>query len=140
MSVVGVASGVGLMLLGMPLPWALALFAFFFAFIPNIGPYIALLPAVLIGLMESPSMALYVTILYFGIQLVESYLLTPVIEKKMVSIPPALMLLWQVLMGTFAGIAGLFLATPILAALIVIVTELYVKDKLEKTTQLMKEV
>jgi predicted PurR-regulated permease PerM len=140
MLVVGIATGIGLMLLGVPLPWALALIAFFFAFIPNIGPYVALLPAVLIGLMESPNMALYVVILYFSIQLVESYMLTPIIEKKMVSIPPALMLLWQVLLGTFAGIAGLFLATPILAALMVLVTELYIKDKLEKPAQVIEEV
>lgn len=133
MSVVGVATGVGLMLLGMPLPWALALIAFLFAFVPNIGPYIALVPAVLIALMEGPNMALYVIILYFGIQILESYLLTPIIQKKMVAIPPALLLLWQVMLGIFAGIGGLFLATPILAAALVVIKELYVKDKLEAT-------
>lgn len=132
MAIVGIATGVGLTLMGMPMAWALALIAFLFAFIPNIGPYIALAPAVLIGLMQGNNMALYVLMLYFGIQIVESYLITPLIEKKMVSIPPALMLLWQVLMGIFAGIAGLFLATPVLAACMVLVQELYIKDKLEK--------
>lgn len=131
MSIVGIATGVGLMLLGMPLSWALALIAFSFAFIPNIGPYIALAPAVLIALMEGPNMALYVVILYFGIQIVESYFITPLIQKKMVDIPPALLLLWQVMFGLFAGITGLFLATPILAATMVLVKELYVRDKLE---------
>ena len=134
MSIVGIATGIGLMLLGMPLAWALALMAFLFAFIPNIGPYIALAPAVLIALMEGPDMALYVVILYFSIQIVESYLITPLIQKKMVNIPPALLLLWQVMFGLFAGIAGLFLATPILAATMVLVKELYVKDKLESNS------
>ncbi|MCG7857929.1 AI-2E family transporter [Flavihumibacter sediminis] len=135
MAIVGVATGIGLMLLGMPLPWALALIAFLFAFVPNIGPYLALAPALLIALMEGPNMALYVTILYFGIQIIESYLVTPLIQKKMLSIPPALSLLWQVLLGFFAGIGGLFIATPILATIIVLVQELYVKDKLENTTK-----
>ncbi len=132
MAVVGIASLIGLQLLNIPLPYALALIAALFSFIPNIGPYIALAPAVLIALLEGPEKALYVVILYFGIQIVESYAITPLIEKKLVSLPPGLTLLWMVLMGVLTGILGLILATPILAALIVIINELYVKDFLEK--------
>lgn len=76
-------------------------------------------------------MFIYVLILYFGIQIVESYLITPMIEKKMVHLPPALTLFWMVLLGVLTGILGLIMATPILAALIVIIEELYVKDYLE---------
>lgn len=64
------------------MPNALALIAGLFSFIPNVGTYLALAPALLIGFMEGPDKALYVAILYFGIQMIESYLITPLIEKK----------------------------------------------------------
>lgn len=131
MLVVGVFTAIGLEILGMPMPYALALIAALFSFIPNIGPYLALAPAVLIALMQGGNMYIYVLILYFGIQIVESYLITPMIEKKMVHLPPALTLFWLVLLGIVTGILGLILATPILAALIVIIEEFYVKDHLE---------
>lgn len=136
MAVVGICTGIGLQLLGIPLPYALALIAALLSFIPNIGPYLALAPALLIAFMSGPQDALYVLILYFAIQIVESYVVTPLIEKKIVAIPPALMLMWMVLFGIFAGILGLILATPILAAIIIIVKELYVKDYLEENRQI----
>ncbi len=138
MLIVGISTAIGLQLLGIPLPYALAFIAALFSFIPNIGPYLALAPAVLIGFMQGADKALYVAILYFSIQIVESYLVTPMIEKKMVSLPPALTLIWMVLMGVVAGILGLVLATPLLAALIVLVGELYVKDHLEKRNKIIE--
>lgn len=131
MLVVGVFTAIGLASLGMPMPYALALMAGLFSFIPNIGPYLALAPAVLIALLQGGNMFIYVLILYSGIQIVESYLITPMIEKKIVHLPPALTLFWLVLLGILTGILGLIMATPILAALIVIIGELYVKDNLE---------
>lgn len=131
MLVVGVFTAIGLEVLGMPMPYALALIAAIFSFIPNIGPYLALAPALLIALMQGGNMFIYVLILYFGIQIVESYFITPMIEKKMVQLPPALTLFWMVLLGILTGILGLIMATPILAALIVIIGELYVKDYVE---------
>lgn len=135
MLVVGVFTAIGLEILGMPMPYALALIAGLFSFIPNIGPYLALAPAILIALMQGGNMFVYVLILYFGIQIVESYLITPMIEKKMVQLPPALTLFWMVLLGILTGILGLIMATPILVALIVIIEELYVKDYLEENNE-----
>lgn len=131
MLIVGIFTAIGLVILGMPMPYALALIAALFSFIPNIGPYLALAPAILIALMQGGNMFIYVIILYFGIQIVESYIITPLIEKKMVQLPPALTLFWMVLLGLLTGILGLIMATPILAALVVIIKELYVKDYLE---------
>lgn len=127
MLVVGLATGIGLALLGVPMALILALIAAAFTFIPYIGPYLALVPAVLVGFLESSQMAMYITILYFSIQIVESYFITPMIEKKMVELPPALALFWQVLLGTVAGALGLLLASPILAALIVLIKETHIK-------------
>ncbi len=132
MAVVGVSSAIGLVLLDIPMPYALALIAAVFSFIPNIGPYLSLAPAVLVAFTQGADKALYVVILYFSIQIVESYLITPLIEKKMVSLPPALTLFWQIIMALMTGIIGIMLAAPILAAIMVIVGELYIKDYLEK--------
>lgn len=127
MAVVGVATGVGLALLGVPLALILAFIAAALTFIPYIGPYLALVPAVLVGLLDSPQTALYITILYFGIQMVESYFITPLIEKKMVELPPGLAIFWQVLLGITVGGLGLLLASPILACMMVVVEETYIK-------------
>ncbi|MCJ8165928.1 AI-2E family transporter [Pontibacter sp. E15-1] len=131
MVIVGVSAAIGYSLLGLPLAFALALIAFFLAFIPNVGPWVAGLPAVLVGLTVSPQMALYVVLLYGGIQMVESYLITPIIFQKTVNLPPALLLFFQVLLGILQGAMGLLLAAPILAVVMVVVNELYIKDVLE---------
>ncbi|PTX18503.1 putative PurR-regulated permease PerM [Pontibacter mucosus] len=131
MAIIGVSSAIGYSLIGLPLAFALALIAFFLAFIPNVGPWIAGVPAVLVGLTEGPQMALYVVLVYGGIQLVESYLITPIIFQKTVDMPPALLLFFQVLLGILQGALGLLLAAPILAVLMVWVQEFYVKDVLE---------
>lgn len=131
MAIIGVSSAIGYSLIGLPLALALALIAFFLAFIPNVGPWIAGVPAVLVGLTEGPQMALYVVLVYGGIQLVESYLITPIIFQKTVDLPPALLLFFQVLLGILQGALGLLLAAPILAVLMVWVQEFYVKDVLE---------
>lgn len=136
MAVVGILTAVGLQILGIPLPYALALVAALLCFIPNIGPYLGLVPAVLIAFLEGPEKALYVIILYTIIQLIETYMITPFIEKKMVSLLPALTILWMILVGLLTGVLGLILATPILVVMIVIIEELYVKDYLEKQNEI----
>ncbi|MER2997647.1 AI-2E family transporter [Pontibacter populi] len=131
MAIIGISSAIGYSLIGLPMAFALALIAFLFAFIPNIGPWLAGIPAVLIGLTQGPQMALYVILVYGGIQMVETYLITPIIFQKTVDLPPALLLFFQVLLGLVQGGLGLMLAAPILAVLMVVVKELYVKDVLK---------
>ncbi|WP_114779495.1 AI-2E family transporter [Botryobacter ruber] len=135
MAIIGVSTAIAYNLIGLPMAFALALIAFLFSFIPNIGPYIAAVPAVLVGLLEGPQMALTVILVYGGIQMVESWVITPIIFQKTVDLPPALLLFFQVLLGILQGALGLLLAAPILAVLMVVINELYVKDTLEKRGQ-----
>lgn len=130
MLVVGILSGVGLWILGIPMAIALAVFAGILSFIPNFGPLIALIPAVLVAFLQGPNQALYVVALYTGIQFVESNLLTPLIQKKMVEIPPALIIISQILLAVFTGGLGLILATPVMVGFMVLVKMLYVSDVL----------
>ncbi len=130
MTVVGLLTGIGLWLLGIPMVFALALLAFVFAFIPNIGPIIAAAPAVLVALTISPTKALHVALLYIGIQTVESYFVTPLIERKTVSLPPALTVAVQLVLGLLTGLLGVILAAPLTAAGMVLVRRIYVEDAL----------
>ncbi|GAA4778932.1 AI-2E family transporter [Olivibacter ginsenosidimutans] len=122
-------SFIGLTIIGVPMSLALAFLAGLLNFIPNFGPLIAMLPAVLIGFTESANTALLIALLYIAIQAIESNIVTPMIQNVMIKIPPALIIISQVLFGTLTGALGIILATPLLIVVIVIVDELYVKQQ-----------
>lgn len=130
MTIVGVLTALGLWLLGMPLVFALAFIAALLAFIPNIGPILSAVPAVLLGFTLSPATALYVALLYTGIQTLESYFITPFIERETVSLPPALTATVQLVLGLIIGIIGVMLAAPLTAVAIVLTQRIYVHDLL----------
>jgi predicted PurR-regulated permease PerM len=132
MLIVGILSWVGLAIMGVPLAFGLAIIAFFLDFIPNVGPILAAIPAMLIAFTISPVYSLYVAVLYFVIQSIESYIFVPIIFKKTVSISPVLTLMSIVFFGILAGALGVILATPLVAVIQKLVNELYVKDYLEK--------
>ncbi|HEY0844398.1 MAG TPA: AI-2E family transporter [Noviherbaspirillum sp.] len=136
MLVVGTVTGIGLTLLDVPLALALGVVAGLFDFIPYIGPIFAAVPAVLIAFSQSPTLALYVVILFAGVQMLEGYLLAPLIDRKMVSLPPALTITMQVLMGLAFGLIGIALATPLTAVIAVTIAMLYVEDVLDDQVEL----
>lgn len=119
----------GLTIIGVPMSLALAVMAGLLNFIPNFGPLIAMIPAVLIGLTISTNTALVIAGLYILIQAVESNIVTPMVQNAMIQIPPAMIIISQVLFGTLTGGLGVILATPLLAVVIVVVDELYVKKQ-----------
>ncbi|MDJ0365313.1 AI-2E family transporter [Hymenobacter sp. H14-R3] len=128
---VGVLTVVGLSFLGMPLAVALGLFAGLVTFIPNIGPVVSMVPALLLAFFNGgPHMALYVLLLYLAAQTLESAAVSPVLQQRLISLPPALILVGQLVIGSFTGLLGLTLATPIIAILTVLVKMLYVQDVL----------
>jgi predicted PurR-regulated permease PerM len=127
---IGVATWTGLQLLGIPLALILSVLAGVFSFIPNVGPVLAVVPAMLLGLLQSPSLALYVFLLYLGIQIVETYLLTPWLAHRTADLPPALTLVTQILLGVLFGGMGVIMAAPVTAAGIVLMRMVYVEDVL----------
>jgi predicted PurR-regulated permease PerM len=130
MVVIGIATAIGLWLLGVPLALLLGLIAALFNFIPNFGPLFALIPAVMLTLPDDPSKAVYVVILFLVLQNIEGYLLMPAIQRRAVDLPAAVTIVAQVLMGILAGGLGLALAAPLAAAVMVAVKMLYVEDTL----------
>jgi predicted PurR-regulated permease PerM len=130
MLIVGSLTGLGLWALGLPLVLVLALLATVLEFIPNIGPILAMIPAVLIAWMMSPMTAAYVLVLYFAIQQLESFFLTPLVVKKTVHLPPVLTIVSILAFAVLFGPMGVLLASPITAVLYVLVKMLYVEDVL----------
>jgi predicted PurR-regulated permease PerM len=120
----------GLALIGAPFAIALGLLAGLMEFVPYIGPFVAAVPAVLVGFADSPELALKVALLFLAIQMIESYALAPIIQHKAVHLPPAVILFAQVLMGAIIGALGVAVATPLAAAVMVAVSMLYVEDAL----------
>lgn len=135
MLLVGVLTTIGLAALGVPLALSLGIIAALLAFIPNFGPVLALLPAVLFALSQSPTKALYVLILYMAIQTIESYVITPLIDRETVALPPALTIFFQIFLGVLMGSLGLILASPLLAVILVLVKLLYIEDVLGGETE-----
>lgn len=128
MVIVGVFTTIGLWLLSIPMALTLGILAAILTFIPNIGPILAAIPAILVAFIQSPISAIYVISLYIAIQALESSIITPLIQKKMISQPPALVIFSQLIMGLLTGFLGLSLATPLLAALSVIIKKAYIEN------------
>ena len=128
MTLVGVLTFLGTWLIGLPYPLVLGVSAGLLDFIPFLGPVLAAVPAVLLALSSGGlSTVLWALVVYIVVQQLEGNLFQPLIQERAVSIPPALLVLSLVAFGTLFGLLGLLVATPLLAIIIVLVRELYVK-------------
>ncbi len=133
MLVVFILTAVGLAAIGIPLWLVLALLAGLISFIPNFGPLLALIPAVLVALLQSPQTALLVAGLYILIQFIESNFITAIIQQKLINMPPALVLIAQLFIGALSGGWGLVLATPLTLIVMILVQELYIKKRTKQS-------
>ncbi|TLX57976.1 AI-2E family transporter [Stutzerimonas nosocomialis] len=130
MLLIGVLTTLGLWLLGIELALVLGLIAGLLSFIPNVGPVLAVVPALLLASLEGMDTVLWVVGLYLLVQAIESYGLTPWLQKRIVSVPPAITIGMQLLFGLLAGTLGLLLATPLAAVGMVMIRRFYVEDLL----------
>jgi predicted PurR-regulated permease PerM len=115
------------MALRIPGAFVLAVLAGLLEFVPIFGPFIAAAPAVAVALIVSPLTALWVALLYIVVQQLESNLISPLVMKGAVKLPPAITLLFQLLMAILFGFIGLLVAVPMLSGIIVLVRTLYVE-------------
>lgn len=128
MTVIGVLTTIGLWIIGIDLALVLGIIAGLLSFIPNFGPIISIIPALLIALVGGVNQVLYVIGLYAAVQTLESYILTPMLQQHLVDMPPALTVSVQVLFGLLAGVLGVIMATPLTAAAMVMTKMWYVED------------
>lgn len=127
MAFVGISTAIGLYLMGVPFALALGFLAFLMDFIPVLGPWLAAVPLMLITWLFAPDMLVWAIVMVVVVQQLESYVVSPMIQHKLVSLPPVALLLSQIIMGTLTGFLGVALATPLVVVLIVWVQILYVK-------------
>jgi len=129
------ATGVGafllLLALGVPMAGTLGILTALLTFVPNIGAAVALGLAILFALPRGPGTVGAVAGGYVVLQLIESYVVTPLIQQKAVSLPPALLIAFQAIMGVLFGFIGAAVASPVLAAGKTVVEMLYIEDYLE---------
>lgn len=122
---------VGLWLLDIPLALTLGLIAGLVEFIPRFGPLFGAIPAILIALNQGPQSVIWVILLYAGVQVLESYVILPLVQRKAVDLPPALTITVLFLMGILFGFVGLLLAAPLTVVIMSLVKQLYVEDPQE---------
>ncbi|CAN5381777.1 AI-2E family transporter [soil metagenome] len=139
MTINGILTFLGLWFLGIPFAIPLAIIAGLMSFIPNIGPLIAAAPAVLIALSQSPTQALYVLIIYLAVQNLDGFIVTPLIQKRAVAIPPVLIIASQLMLAVIFGFLGLLLAVPLVAIVFVMVRMIYVEDILGRKVEVNGE-
>jgi len=132
MTFVAVASVIGLWLLDVRFALSIGLLAGLLTFVPFLGPLLAAGIAIVVSLGDGWEVAIWVAALYVGIQIVEG-LLEPLVQMRAVSLPPVLLLFAQVALGVLVGTLGVILATPLAAALMVIVQQAYIRDVLGDT-------
>jgi predicted PurR-regulated permease PerM len=120
----------GLALVGMPGALLLGLQAGLVNFIPYLGPVIAAVPILLAAMAQGTTMVLWALGVHVVIQVLEGYVLAPMIQKRAVDVPPVLTRAAVLVFGAFFGALGIALATPVVAALKVAVVRLYVEDYL----------
>lgn len=120
---------IGYLIIGLEYSLLLALFAFLMNMIPFIGPWVSLVPAVVIALIQDPVLVIWVCVITLIAQQVESNLITPNVMGKSLDIHPLTVITLVLAGGNIAGLYGIILAIPTYAVLKVIVQNIYDERK-----------
>ena len=119
---------IGLALIGIPGAFILGFQAGLLAFIPTLGALISGAIIILASLSSGWFAVAYAATLYIGVQILESYILTPFIQRHAIDIPPATIFAAQILLGVLFGIWGLALALPLVVVIKVMLNHYYLSD------------
>lgn len=132
MLVAGVLTGLLLWVVaGLETQWlALGTIAGLASFIPNFGPIMALIPAVLVGAVQAPQNIGWIILIVYGVSFIQSQIVSPIMANEDMKMPPVLILVGQIVFGIFFGFLGLMFAVPMTAIFLVLMDEIYVKDVL----------
>lgn len=127
--IVGVLTFLGLTILGIPYALPLALIAAIFEIIPILGPIIAAIPAVLVGLTIAPIMGLATAALFLIIQQLENNLVVPMVMSRVIGLQPPIVIIALLIGAKLAGIGGAFLAIPVIVVAKIVVAEFLTEDQ-----------
>ena len=127
MTFIAIFWAVSLSIIGVPFALLLGIFSGLISFVPYVGATVSVVVPLLLALTSEPFTAVYVILAFVVIQQIEGNILQPVLMSRAVDLHPALVVFAILTMGTLFGIVGVFVAVPLVAALQVLVRELWVR-------------
>lgn len=130
--IAGVASLVALVVFGIPFAVALAMWVAIADLIPVVGATLGAIPAVIVAFFSSPLDGVGVLTFFVIYQQVENYYIVPKVMKDAVDLSPAAVIVSTLIGGSLAGFAGALLALPVAATIKVIVTDVWMKERLRR--------
>jgi predicted PurR-regulated permease PerM len=139
MALVGTLSGLAFWWIGLPSPLALGIIAGVTNFIPFLGPILGSIPAVVFAFTIDMNAVLWTVGAVTVIQQIEGNVIMPIVQRRAVSMPPALALFAIVVFGLLFGFLGIFLAVPLTVTLMVLVKKLWVRQTLGEETSVPGE-
>lgn len=125
---VGVGTGLGLWLVGVPAAWAIGLVAGLAEFVPYAGVILAGIPAVILAFGQDTATGLWTLGVLVAVQQLQGNLVMPLLQNKMVDLPPAITIFGIIAAGILFGVAGVLLATPLTIVVLVLVRRLYLRE------------
>jgi predicted PurR-regulated permease PerM len=125
---VGVGTGLGLWLVGVPAAWAIGLVAGLAEFVPYAGVLLAGIPAVILGFGQGTDTGLWTLGVLIAVQQLQGNLVMPLLQNKMVDLPPAVTIFGIIAAGILFGVPGVLLATPLTIVVLVLIRRLYLHE------------
>jgi predicted PurR-regulated permease PerM len=128
MLAMGVLTTIGTALLGLPAPVALGMLSGVAEFVPIVGAAVAAVPGLLLAATLGPTTMLWTLVFYVAVHQFEGQLLIPLIQRRVVAVPPALTLFSVVGFGVLFGVSGVVFATPLAVVVLVLIRRLYLHE------------
>ncbi len=130
---VGLGTWIGLAMLNIGEAAALGVIAGLLSFVPNFGQLIAVLAAIVVGIVQAPENLMLIVLVLYGMSFVQSQIFSPILFSESINLPPVLVLVGQIICGALFGFMGILLAVPLTATFLIVVQEMYIKDFLGDT-------
>jgi predicted PurR-regulated permease PerM len=128
MLAMGVLTAVGTALLGLPAPIALGLLSGVAEFVPIVGAAVSAIPGLLLAATLGPQLFVWTLVFYVAVHQFEGHVLIPLIQRRVVAVPPALTLFSVVGFGVLFGPVGVVFATPLAVVALVLIQHLYLRE------------
>jgi predicted PurR-regulated permease PerM len=135
---VGIGTGVGLAIVGVPAAPAIGLVAGFAEFVPYLGTIIAGVPAIILGFSQGTDTGLWTIAVLVIVQQIQGNVVMPLLQNRMVDLPPAITIFGIIAAGILLGPVGVLLATPLTIVVLVLVRRLYLHEDKDEVLDSVK--
>jgi len=131
---VGLLVYVGLSVMGVKFALVLGILAMLLEIVPVAGPILAALPAIALAFLQSPSLGIWVIVLYTVIQQVESHVILPLVLGKTTGLNPVVVIMALLIGFNLAGIVGAILAVPIATIIVEVIDDMARNKELRRAS------